>query len=156
MATIASSFERGAQPRSLTAYSLVGILVFAEFGDDLLHDRIAQRREPHQPVGQLPRRHALRGDTHALLQDRRDVEHRQEIARDGEKALAPGGRIGHRADMQVIAWLPMNPDPPVATTVLMVASLIGARPESPCGPIALPRNPPGLRRVPTPIVRRRV
>ncbi len=42
-----------------------GVLGFAQLGQDLLHGRVAQRGEPHQPVGQLPR-----GDAASFLAPR--------------------------------------------------------------------------------------
>ena len=101
VATMASSLERGAQPSTRLAFSFVRVLALAELGQDLLHRRIAQRRDAHQPVGQLPGRHAPGGRAHAALQHLGDVEHRHEVAGDGEEALALGRRIGHGAQVQV-------------------------------------------------------
>ncbi len=58
VATMASSFERGAQAQHAPGLFVGGVLHLAEFGQDLLHRRIAQRGEAHQPVGQLPGRHS--------------------------------------------------------------------------------------------------
>ncbi len=91
VATIASSLERGVQPRTRFAFALVAFLL-AEFGEDLLHRRVAERGQPHQPVGQLARGHAAGRAAHARLEHLGDSLHRHEVAGDRQKALALGRR----------------------------------------------------------------
>ena len=68
--------------------------VRARLGDE-------QGGQAHHPVGRLPRRHAPADRAQAFLQHRRDVAHRHEVARDREEALAGGGGMHHRAQVQV-------------------------------------------------------
>ena len=90
---MASSFERGAQPSTRLAFSLVAFFALPSSRQDLTYCRIAQRGQAHQPIGELPGRNSSGRRAHAALEHLGDVEHRHEIAGDSEEAFAFGGRM---------------------------------------------------------------
>jgi len=77
------------------------VLALAQLRDELFQRGIAQRREAHEPVRQLPRRHFGARSAHACLEHLRDFEHRHEVAGRAQKALAARGGMSHGAHVQV-------------------------------------------------------
>ena len=73
----------------------------AEFANDLPDGRDGERGEAQQPVGQFAGRHAARRGAQASLQGQRNFAHAHEVARDREKALALGARVGHGPQVQI-------------------------------------------------------
>ncbi len=83
VAMMASSFERGAQPRRRLAFSLVAFFFLLQLGQELLCRWIFYRDKPHHPIGHLAARHSFGILAHAAFQHLRDFQHRHEIAGNG-------------------------------------------------------------------------
>ena len=98
---MASSRARGAHPSTRAAFSLVAFFVFPSSGT------AARASATNTAARRMAQSGACRVDTRrpsgaqAGLQDRRDGRHRHEVTRDREEALARGGRMHHRAQVQV-------------------------------------------------------
>src|SRR4029453_1757550 len=73
------------------------VLALSQLRYDLLHLRIAQRGESHEPVWHLTLRHLPCGLSEASSQHLRDLQHRDEVPGDREETLALRRRVRHRA-----------------------------------------------------------
>ena len=81
VATIASSFERGAQPSRRFALAPVAFLVLPSSGTICRMDGSASAARRTSQFGQLAGRHAARRRAHAGFQGQRDLADRHEVAR---------------------------------------------------------------------------
>ena len=101
VATMESSVERGVQPRRRRAFSLVAFLCLPSSGRICLmagsaRDAMVTMKSGSSRAGTL-----CGGFAHAGFEDFGDVEHGDEVAGDGQEALASGGRVGHSAEVEV-------------------------------------------------------